>query len=53
VRGDAKPSALAGRVENLVTGRQQEFSSAWELIQSIVTDLNVVHGEGSPDAEDR
>jgi len=53
VRGDAKPSALAGRVENLVTGRQQEFSSAWELIQSIVTDLNVVYGEGSPDAEDR
>jgi hypothetical protein len=53
VRGDAKPSALAGRVENLVTGRQQEFASAWELIQSIVTDLNVVHGEGSPDAEDR
>ena len=53
VRGDAKPSALAGRVENLVTGRQQEFASAWELIQSIVTDLNAVYPEGSPDAEDR
>ena len=53
VRGDAKPSALAGRVENLVTGRQQEFSSAWELIQSIVTDLNAVYPEGSPDTEDR
>ena len=51
VRGDAKPSALAGRVENLVTGRQQEFSSAWELIQSIVTDLNAVYPEGPPDAE--
>ena len=51
VRGDAKPSALAGRVENLVTGRQQEFASACELIQSIVSDLNVVYAEGSPDAE--
>ena len=39
VRGDAKPDALAGRVENLVTGRQSEFASARELVDSIAGDL--------------
>jgi len=51
VRGDAKPNALAGRIENLVTGRLQEFTSARELIESIATDLNVINQERSPDAE--
>ena len=51
VRGDANPDALAGRIENLVTGRQHEFASARELIESITTDLNVVNHERSPDAE--
>lgn len=41
VRGDAKPDALAGRIENLVTGRQHEFASAGELIESIARDLDV------------
>ena len=40
VRGDAKPDALAGRIENLVTGRQHEFASARELIDSIAADLD-------------
>jgi hypothetical protein len=39
VRGDAKRDALAGRVENLVTGRQHEFASDRELIDSIAGDL--------------
>ena len=51
VRGDAKADALAGRIENLVTGRSQEFASARELIESIMRDLEVVIQEKSPDAE--
>ena len=39
LRGDATPAALAGRIENLVTGRQHEFASADELLASIVSDL--------------
>jgi hypothetical protein len=31
VRGDAKPDALAGRLENLVTGRQCDFASGGAL----------------------
>ena len=39
VRGDAKPGALAGRLENLVTGRQRDFSNGGELLDSIASDL--------------
>ena len=39
VRSDAKPGTLAGRVENLVTGRQHEFTSGRELLESIASDL--------------
>jgi len=39
MRGDAKPNALAGRLENLVTGRQREFASGRELLESIASDL--------------
>ncbi|RZT97779.1 hypothetical protein [Rivibacter subsaxonicus] len=39
LRGDATAEALAGRVENLVTGNQQEFASASELLTSITSDL--------------
>jgi hypothetical protein len=39
VRGDAKPGAPAGRLENLVTGRQHEFASGRELLESIASDL--------------
>lgn len=39
LRGDATPEAFAGRLENLVTGRQLEFASARELLQSIASDL--------------
>ncbi len=51
VRGDAKPDALAGRLENLVTGRQCEFASGRELLESIASDLEPPpHGRPS-DAE--
>ncbi len=39
MRGDAKPDALAGRLENLVTGRQREFASGQDLLESIASDL--------------
>ena len=51
LRSDAEPGALVGRIENLVTGRQCEFSSAEELLQSIATDLALASGERSVDAD--
>jgi hypothetical protein len=39
MRGDAKPGALAGRLENLVTGRQLEFASGRELLDAIAAEL--------------
>lgn len=39
LRSDAAPGALVGRLENLVTGRQREFSSAEALLESIDSDL--------------
>jgi hypothetical protein len=36
---DATPDALAGRVENLVTGRRNDFTSAHELLRLIVGDI--------------
>ena len=51
VRGDAKPNALAGRLENLVTGRQREFASGDELLESIANDLEAILREWPPDAE--
>ncbi|HXD07519.1 MAG TPA: hypothetical protein VN680_15820 [Burkholderiaceae bacterium] len=41
LRGDATPEALAGRLENMVTGRQLDFASADELLESIARDLRV------------
>jgi hypothetical protein len=38
-RGDATPHALAGRIENLVTGRQLEFRSAGDLLGCFARDL--------------
>ena len=50
VRGDAKPDALAGRLENLVTGQQREFASSRELLDSIASDLQANTDEPSGDA---
>lgn len=47
LRSDAKPDALAGRLENLVTGRQQEFACAGELLERIASELDAAGpGEG-------
>ena len=39
LRSDANAGALAGRLENLVTGGQREFASGHELLESIASDL--------------
>lgn len=39
LRADAAPGVLAGRLENLFTGRQREFSSAQELLASMAAEL--------------
>lgn len=39
VRGDATPDSLVGRLENLVTGRRVEFTSALELLRLIADDV--------------
>ena len=40
LRSDAKPGAIAGRLENLATGRQSEFASGPELLASITDDIS-------------
>ena len=49
VRSDAKPDALAGRLENLVSGRQLEFASGYELLDSIAADLELSADDPSLD----
>ena len=39
LRSDAAPGALVGRIENVVTGEQREFSSERELLDSLAGDL--------------
>ncbi|MGJ7510296.1 hypothetical protein [Variovorax sp. GT1P44] len=49
LRSDATPEAFAGRLENLVTGRQLEFASAHELLQSIASELGAGAAERPAD----
>ncbi|MHC8293519.1 hypothetical protein [Pseudomonas sp. LB3P58] len=51
LRSDATPGALVGRLENLVTGRQREFSSADELLESIDSDLTSAASEHVADTD--
>jgi hypothetical protein len=50
LRSDATAGVLLGRLENLVTGRQREFSSAEELLVALASDLVVTAGEPVADA---
>ncbi|SDH54643.1 hypothetical protein SAMN05216603_11062 [Pseudomonas benzenivorans] len=50
LRSEATAGALAGRLENLVSGRQREFSSAEELLVAIAADLASATGEPVADA---
>lgn len=49
LRGDALPGALAGRIENLVTGHQREFASAHELLNALMRDLEATSGQRRAD----
>ena len=50
VRNDAKPDALAGRLDNLVTGGQRAFASGHELLELIATDLQASGDEPQVDS---
>jgi hypothetical protein len=47
VRSDAKRGALVGRLENLVTGRQRDFASGLELLESLTSDLEASAAESA------
>jgi hypothetical protein len=51
LRGDAMPAALAGRVENFLTGQQHEFANERELLEFLAGDLAVAANERLPDME--
>src|SRR5688572_26255388 len=51
LRGDATPDALAGRIENLVTGDQVEFASAPELLECLTRDLDAAASERALDVD--
>lgn len=42
LRSDAVPGAISGRIENVVTGEQHEFSSGRELLASLAGDLDAI-----------
>lgn len=46
LRSAATPEALVGRIENLVTGRQCEFSCAAELLESLACELRAIAQDG-------
>ena len=50
LRRDATPGALAGRIENMVTGRLNEFASEEELLATIASDLASASDERAADA---
>ena len=41
LRSDATPDALAGRLENLVTGTRRDFSCGRELLESIAAEIEL------------
>lgn len=52
LRGDSRPDALTGRIENLVTGRQHEFVGSQALLESLGRDLADAAREQSTDGTD-
>ena len=53
MRGDARPEELAGRLENLVTGAQWEFTTGGELLDSLARDLAASAGSPAAEPKDR
>jgi len=53
LRSDATPDALAGRLENLATGRQSEFASGPQLLALIAQDITPDADVSAPSASPR
>ena len=49
LRGDAKPDALAGRLENVVSGRRVDFASASALLEALVDEIEADAASASGD----
>ena len=49
LRGDATPDALAGRLENLVTGQRLEFGSGRELLDAIAREIDASSADAAAD----
>jgi hypothetical protein len=49
LRGDAKRDAIAGRLENLVTGQRLEFESGRELLDAIAREIDASPSDGAAD----
>ena len=49
LRGDATPDALAGRLENLVTGQRLEFGSGRELLDAIAREIDSISSDAVAD----
>jgi len=47
LRSDAMPDALAGRLENLITGRRLDFASARELLDAIAREIDANAAEAA------
>jgi hypothetical protein len=45
LRSDAAPGVLCGRLENLVTRKQSDFTSAGELFDLIACDIDLCGAE--------
>lgn len=49
LRGDASRDAIAGRLENLITGRRLEFGSGRELLDAIAREIDASSLDGAAD----
>jgi len=49
LRGDATRDAIAGRLENLVTGQRLEFGSGRELLEAIAREIDAGSADGAAD----
>ena len=49
LRGDATRDAIAGRLENLVTGQRLEFGSGRELLDAIAREIDARFTDGAAD----
>ena len=49
LRGDATRGAIAGRLENIVTGQRLEFGSGRELLDAIAREIDASASDGTAD----